>query len=164
MDEAQSVENDPTDAVAGLPHGRTSFMWPAFLNGAGGFEWYVQADGGGHELDYTTDDYTQFEAVMAWCSYVRTFMERLPLDRMDPAPEIAGTGHALADPGSEYAVYCPAGPSGVTIDLPVGDWSVEYFDPTDGTWDDPRPVGGGRDASLPPSSFDGDAAARITPA
>ena len=48
IDEPQKIENDPNDQNAGYPHGRRNFLWPTYMSGGGGFEWYVQSDGGGH--------------------------------------------------------------------------------------------------------------------
>ena len=47
VDEPQTIQNDPDDAALGYPHGRTNFLWPTYMSGGGGFQWYIQQDGGG---------------------------------------------------------------------------------------------------------------------
>ncbi|MEM7583854.1 MAG: DUF5060 domain-containing protein, partial [Acidobacteriota bacterium] len=55
FDEPQRIENDPTDDTQGYPHGRRDKMWPVYMAGGAGFEWYVQEDGGGHSFDQRID-------------------------------------------------------------------------------------------------------------
>jgi hypothetical protein len=51
VDEPGGIQNDVTDEVAGYPYGRKNYLWPVYLSGGGGFEWYVENDGGGTTLD-----------------------------------------------------------------------------------------------------------------
>ncbi len=65
----------------------------------------------------------------------RRFAERIGLIEMQPRRDIASTGYALVNPGSEYLVLEPrAGvepESGAfTVDLPAGRYQVEWFDVT----------------------------------
>ena len=59
----------------------------------------------------------------------RRYAERMGLIDMQPRLDIASTGYALANPGSEYLVLEPHGDGRVlTIDLPVGSYAVEWFE------------------------------------
>ena len=50
---------------------------------------------------------------------------------MQPRYDVASTRYALANPGSEYLVLEPDGAGrAFTVDLPAGDYQVEWFDVT----------------------------------
>lgn len=85
LNEPQVIEADSTDEDHGLPHGRVDKMWPFFMSGAGGFEWYVQNDGGGHSLDQKIDDLSRIEEALTWSGYLRDFFSRIPYWQMSPA-------------------------------------------------------------------------------
>ncbi len=110
VDEPQKIENDKTDVNNGYPHGRMSFLWPIYLSGGGGFEWYVQQDGGGHSFDQQIDDFNQMDVALQWTGHALGFLETLPLLFMEPRRDLAGssaggTTHCLAQPGGVYALY-----------------------------------------------------------
>jgi hypothetical protein len=61
----------------------------------------------------------------------RRFAERLGLVDMQPRRDIASTGYALANPGTEYLVLEPEGDGrAVTVDIGAGSYTVEWFDVT----------------------------------
>ena len=50
---------------------------------------------------------------------------------MQPQRDVASTGYALANAGSEYLVLEPEGAGApFTVDLPAGSYHVEWFDIT----------------------------------
>jgi hypothetical protein len=61
----------------------------------------------------------------------RRYAERMGLIDMQPRRDIASTGYALANPGSEYLVLEPdGGGRAFTVDLRAGSYQVEWFDVT----------------------------------
>lgn len=160
VDELQTVQNDPDDQNGGYPHGRREKMWPVYMSGGGGFEWYVQSDGGGHGLDQTLDDFGEMEVALEWTGHALAFMDELPYWEMAPdRGAIAdGDGYLLEKPGEVYALYLPAGGT-ATVDLASGTYQLRWFDPKTGAFDRPVEVGGGSGTTLPSPTFDGDAAA-----
>jgi hypothetical protein len=61
----------------------------------------------------------------------RRYAERMGLIDMRPRYDIASTGYALANPGSEYLVLEPDGDGrAFTVDLRAGSYQVEWFDVT----------------------------------
>jgi hypothetical protein len=59
----------------------------------------------------------------------RRYAERMALIDMQPRRDIASTGYALANPGSEYLVLEPDGRA-FTVDLRAGSYQAEWFDVT----------------------------------
>jgi hypothetical protein len=58
----------------------------------------------------------------------RRYAERIGLLHMQPLPDIASTGYALANPGSEYLVLQPHGDGrALTVDIRAGSYTVEWF-------------------------------------
>jgi hypothetical protein len=61
----------------------------------------------------------------------RRYAERMGLIDMQPRRDLASTGYALANPGSEYLVLEPDGDGrAFTVDLRAGSYQVEWFDVT----------------------------------
>src|SRR5262249_31928874 len=60
----------------------------------------------------------------------RRYAERVNLAAMMPRPDLASSKYCLANPGTAYLMYLPAGGS-VTVDLSSaqGEWTVEWSDP-----------------------------------
>jgi PKD repeat protein len=167
VDEPQKIENDPTDASAGYPHGRTDFLWPVYLSGGGGFEWYVQEDGGGHSFDQRVDDLNELAPALDWTGHALAFLASVRFWEMEPAPALAdassgGPVQVLADAGTAYAVYAGDGGS-LTLDLSghPGTFEVTWFDPRSGAWQAGGSVPGGAPVGLGASPFGGDAAVRV---
>jgi hypothetical protein len=59
------------------------------------------------------------------------YSRRLNLAKAFPHGELASTGYALADPGTEYLVYQP-GAGAFTVDLNAGFYAYEWFNPSVG--------------------------------
>lgn len=137
-DEPQKIENDNSDFANGYPHGRRNKMWPAFMAGAAGFQWYIQKDGGGHGFDQRIEDFTIMQQALNWCQYARDFLEALPLLEMssDMSGVSVGQGEAyvLRKPGTVYAVYSDTVGTGINLDMSgeSGLWDVFWFDPRQG--------------------------------
>ena len=137
-DEPQSIHNDPTDEKRGYAMGRRSKMWPAYMGGGGGFEWYVQQDGGGHGLDQRLDDFSAMEQALRWSGAARTFLYQLPLEQVEPNHALAdaarGHTYVLALPGQVYGLYNDACGQAFTLDLSgtLGTFEVRWFDPRNG--------------------------------
>lgn len=141
FDEPQKIENDPNDQNAGYPFGRRAKMWPTLMGGGGGFEWYVQQDGGGHGFDQSIDDFGLMETALLWSGHALDFFARLPLLDMSPDRNLVTSGdgpnvYALAQRGEVYAVYSADGASSLQLDLsdqPTSvSFSIAWFDPRNG--------------------------------
>ncbi|MEM6704754.1 MAG: DUF5060 domain-containing protein [Acidobacteriota bacterium] len=141
FDEPQKIENDPNDQNAGYPFGRRAKMWPTLMGGGGGFEWYVQQDGGGHGFDQAIDDFGLMDTALRWSGYALEFFAQLPLLAMAPDRGLVTSGdgsnvYALAQRGEVYAVYSADGASSLQLDLsdqsPSVSFSVLWFDPRNG--------------------------------
>lgn len=167
VDEPQAIENDKTDVNLGYPHGRTAFLWPIYLSGGGGFEWYVKQDGGGHSFDQEIDDFHAMDVALQWTGHAIELLGTLPLLEMSPEKALGGstaggTTYVLQKLGEVYALYNEHGGT-FHLDLAdaTGTFDVTWFDPRGGG---PLQVGtvqqvqGGGSASLgqPPSSVDED--------
>jgi hypothetical protein len=133
-------------------------MWPLFMSGGGGFEWYVQYDGGGHGLDQEIDDFGRIEEALIWSGHLLDFFDRIPYWAMDANHGAVSNGDGyLLDGGDVVAVYLP---DGDTVDVDVGDgqYDVTWFDPESGETESGGSIGGGSSTDLPSPPFSGDAA------
>ena len=87
----------------------------------------------------------------------RRFAERMGLAAATPRNDLSSTRYCLASPGKEYLVYQPRADGAFTVELAVGKYQYEWFDPaqgrTAGTGDIETP--GGSQQFKPP--FHGDA-------
>jgi len=137
-DEPQPIHNDKTDEVNGYPMARRFKMWPAYMGGGGGFEWYVQQDGGGHGLDQRIDDFSQMDLALKWSQYARDFLYGLPLDEVEPNHTLAGSArgemYVLARIGWVYGIYSDTCGRDFRLDLSgaSGTFEVRWFDPRNG--------------------------------
>lgn len=138
FDEPQKIENDKTDYSAGYAYGRRKKMWPCYMGGGAGFEWYVQQDGGGHGFDQAIDDYNDMDVALEWTGYALDFLGQLPLMSMEPDRSLGGASsgdvYVLAEAGEVYAMYNDESGSGFTLDLTgvTGSFDVKWFDPRNG--------------------------------
>jgi PKD repeat protein len=167
IDEPQKIENDPDDQANGYPHGRTAFLWPTYMSGGGGFEWYVQSDGGGHGFDQAVNDWREMDVALVWTGHALRFLDTLPLLEMEPKPALGrssmgGRTFVLAKPGETYALYHPSG-GRLELDLRNldGRFAVRWYDPRSGTWTSGGSVIGGDWADLGAAPFAGDVAALV---
>lgn len=137
-DEPQTIHNDKTDEQQGYAMARRYKMWPAYMGGGGGFEWYVQQDGGGHGFDHQIDDFSQMDIALKWCGYAREFLYRLPLLEVEPDHSLAqaarGEMYVLAQSGEVYGLYNDTCGEGFSLDLSKisGTFEVRWFDPRHG--------------------------------
>lgn len=144
IDEPQVIHNDLSDQQQGYPAARRKFLWPVYLSGAGGFEWYVQSDGGGHDLDQRIEDFGQMREALEWTRHARRFLLELPLMEMQPDDDLVrgesdtfGGAQVLAKPGAVYAIYLPDAADGEPqLDLSDQDGAFElrWYDPRRGKW------------------------------
>ena len=139
FDEPQKIENDATDDKDGYAHGRRNKMWPAYISGAAGFEWYVQEDGGGHGLDHRLDDFREMKMGLNAAGHAIQFLGMLPLLDMSPNHALAGKAalgntYVLTKPGEIYAVYNDRSGAGLQLDLTgvAGEYQVRWFNPRQG--------------------------------
>ena len=167
VDEPQRIDNHPTDEAFGYPRGRRFFLWPVYMSGGGGAEWYVQEAGGGHTLDQRLDDFREMDVALRWTGYALEFMNALPFWSMEPRPELGsssagGKTFVLARPGDTYALYNALGGS-LSLDLQGagGTFALRWFDPQRGRWFEGGSVSGGAQVDLGPAPFAGDVAALL---
>ncbi len=139
LDEPQKIENDPDDGRTGYPHGRRNKMWPVYMSGGAGFEWYVQRDGGGHGLDQELEDFRQMKTALNWTGYARSFLRKLPVLEMSPNHSLGDTAsggntYVLRKHGEVYALYNDRNGSDWKLDLSEtdGTFQVRWFDPRNG--------------------------------
>jgi len=159
VDEPHPIRNSATDQSSGYPSGRRNFMWPVYLSGGGGFEWYVKEAAGGDGFDQRIDDFGEMEVALRWTGHALEFLAGLPLLAMAPAPALGNASYVLAAPGLAYAMYTPDG-AALSIDLSAasGTFGVRWFDPQAGQWHDAPDLQGGGWRSLGAAPFPGDAA------
>ena len=75
--------------------------------------------------------YTAFEPARLAMGDTRRYAERMNLIAMVPRNDLASTGYALANPGSEYLVLQPgASADAFTVTLAPGTYTVEWFSVT----------------------------------
>jgi len=140
FDEPQKIENNLSQGV-GYPHGRRDKMWPVYMAGGGGFEWYVQEDGGGHSLDQRIDDFGIMREALTWTGHAIEFFRLLPLTEMkanrDQAnSSLGGNTYILSVPGNVYALYNDRNGGPIELDLteasPGVTFQVSWFNPRNG--------------------------------
>ena len=139
FDEPQKIENDPTDEADGYPHGRRDKMWPVYMAGGAGFEWYVQQDGGGHSFDQAIDDFSLMDEALRWTGHAVGLLPTLPLDDMLPGRLLASSGasgevYTLSKAGEVYLVYHDRSGGPLLLDLSGVSSSLTF----DVRWFDPR--------------------------
>ena len=138
FDEPQKIEDNMNDSE-GYPHGRRDKMWPVYMAGGGGFEWYVQQDGGGHSLDQQIDDFGIMDDALTWTGHALDFFGLLPLQEMQPNRNQAssangGNTYTLALSGNVYAVYNDRNGGPFEIDLSEAPANVTF----QASWFNPR--------------------------
>lgn len=163
MDEPHPIQNDLLDDATGYPSGRRNFLWPVYLSGGGGFEWYVKENGGGDTFDLRIEDFREMEAALLWTRHARAFLDTLPLLEMAPARDLGCSGcSTLAKPGAVYALYRKSS-AAFSVDLSASpaEFLVTWFDPRAGSWHDGGTVTGGGWRSLGLAPFGDDAAVLV---
>lgn len=115
---------------------RRSVLWPHLMAGGAGVEWYFGWGNDGLTSDLANEDWRNREIVWEQTKHALDFFhEHLPFPDMLPSDELASgaMAHALAVPGSIYALYLPEGGT-PTLDLSAGarTFQVSWFDPKEG--------------------------------
>lgn len=111
---------------------RRAHIWPHFMSGGAGVEWlfgYSFPHDDIHLEDFRSRDHLWQLSRIA----VDFFQQHLPFVEMEPADELTTSedDYCFAKPGEVYAVYLPTG--GTTqIELPAGNYKVEWFNPRHG--------------------------------
>ncbi|MBV5311945.1 MAG: DUF5060 domain-containing protein [Prolixibacteraceae bacterium] len=130
-------------------------LWGSLMAGAAGAEWYF-----GYRYPHNDLMCEDFRSRELWWKQTRIatdfFLNNLPLAEMKPANELVDAKDAfcLAKAGETYVVYLPQ-TGNPTIELPLGKYSVKWFNPrTGGNLQDGKltTLTGGRKVSvgLPP--------------
>lgn len=165
FDEPQVIHNDQDDMEVGYDNARRTKMWPFYMGGGAGFEWYVQLDGGGHGLDHRLEDFSEMKPALNWSKYARKFLYELPLKDIEPMHQLGaaarGTTYVLADSENVYALYNDSCGLGFSIDLTDvdGEFEVKWFDPRNGgkfVTSDVSTVEGGATRNLGDAPYDTD--------
>ena len=116
-------------------------MWPVYMAGGGGFEWYVQQDGGGHSLDQQIDDFNVMAEALNWTGHALDFLSLLPLQQMSSNRSQAssasgGNTYTMHLPGIAYAIYNDRNGGPISIDLSDASasavFAVSWFNPRNG--------------------------------
>jgi hypothetical protein len=139
-------------------------LWPAYLSGAGGVEWYF----GYHDLplggDMRVEDFRTRKDMWHYTWVARQFVEALPLSQMKANDGLVGSNGAQAffKQGEVYAIYLPQG-GNTTLDLSKeqGSWQLRWYNVNEGTYGDSKTIQAGSKVSLGTPGFGGDVAAVI---
>ncbi|MBC8133041.1 MAG: hypothetical protein H7X95_08680, partial [Deltaproteobacteria bacterium] len=126
--------------------------------GGGGFEWYMGY--GNTCTDVNCENLRSRDQIFKFAKYAREFLQRLPLDDMQPADTlVSGGGKVLRKVGAVYAVYLPTGGS-ATLNLAgeTGAFQVRFFNVLTGVYGPTTMVNGGGSVSLGTPPFAGDVA------
>jgi hypothetical protein len=65
--------------------------------------------------------------------YTLTYANRVNLATLAPRSDLASSKYCLANPGTEYLVYQPKAGEAFSVELQLGIYRYEWFDPTSGT-------------------------------
>jgi len=107
-------------------------LWGSLMAGAAGAEWYF-----GYRYPHNDLMCEDFRSRELWWKQTRIatdfFLNNLPLEEMKPANELVDAKDAfcLAKAGETYVVYLPRIGT-PTIQLPLGKYSVKWFNPRTG--------------------------------
>ncbi len=106
-------------------------LWANLMAGGAGCEWYF-----GYKYphnDLTCEDFRSRQRLWQQTRIAREFFERLPLDKMRPAPKLVRSQAAwcFAEPGQIYVVYLPEGGS-AELELEPGRYTVGWYNPRQG--------------------------------
>ncbi len=129
---------------------RKSSIWPGFLSGLGGIEWYYGY--GTSETDVSLNDWRSRTAMYKFAAVARAFLEPLPVHQMQPNDALltpAG-GQVFSKAGEAYAIYLPAGGM-AQLDLTAdpATFKLRWYNVMDGTYKDGGMVVGGKKVDLP---------------
>ncbi|MDO8522827.1 MAG: glycosyl hydrolase [bacterium] len=88
--------------------------------------------------------------------YIQIYAKKMNLAAMTPQGALTSTGYALANVGTEYLIYQPKSNTAFTLNLAVGTYAYEWFNPTTGLIVQTSSVSGGATKSFT-APFSGDA-------
>ena len=116
--------------------GRIEKMWPWYLSGGGGYEWYLKKKEN-HNYDQEVDDYRITKTMPKHISIAVNELIKLPLLKMGPHNELLvdmPDGYCLAQPGVVYAIYDQREGKDFRLDLSSvkGKFTVQWLNPREG--------------------------------
>jgi hypothetical protein len=114
------------------PAAQQAWAWKILMAGASPLfmDPYLEVWGGRNSPGGSTPD-PYWERLRAALGHVRSYAERLDLERATPRGSLSSTGYCLANPGVQYLVYQP-GSGAFSLTVAAQTWSYEWFDPTAG--------------------------------
>src|SRR2546427_1827473 len=104
------------------------FVWKQFLRGNNP----IVLDDRGGNADWWISPDPAWEPIRRAMGDTRRYADKTNLAAITPRGDLASTGYALANRGSEYLVY-QSGSGEFTVDLVAGSYSIEWFNPKTGT-------------------------------
>jgi hypothetical protein len=109
--------------------------WKAFTRGQNPILYDLGILGGVAPEDPSAGmpSYESMEPARLALGDIRRLADRVDLARMVPASSVSSTGYALANPGTEYVIFQPES-GGLTVDLPAGEYAVEWFSLAGRAW------------------------------
>jgi len=73
-------------------------------------------------------DKVDVDAIRRSMGETLAWAERIHLATMEPHGEMASSTYCLADPGNEYLVFVPEKMTGVSVELPEGEYRFLWYD------------------------------------
>lgn len=104
--------------------GNATWVWKSFFRGLNPI-FMDPMDGALIAFDPLKVD---VEAIRRSMGQTLAWAERIDLATMKPNGALASSTYCLADPGREYLVFVPATMSGVTVELPGGQFRYRWYD------------------------------------
>jgi hypothetical protein len=128
-----------TDHLWGIG-GNTEWIWNSFLRGLNP----LFMDPYDCDVLARSCDTAWMNSMRRGLGYTRTIADKLDLNSMLPAPEIASSSYCLASSGKEYLVYL-ADTTQVDLDLTdaPGTFQAEWFNTDTGVFSQAGDIGGG---------------------
>ena len=116
--------------------GRVEKMWPWYISGGGGYEWYLKKPEN-HNYDQVIDDYRITKTMPKHIGIAVNELIKLPLLEMAPHNELLvdmPKGYCLAQPGVVYAIYDQRKGTSFQLDLSgiEGTFTVQWLNPREG--------------------------------
>jgi len=116
--------------------GRIEKMWPWYLSGGGGYEWYLKKKEN-HNYDQEIDDYRITKTMPKHIGIAVSELIKLPLLKMDPHNELLvdmPNAYCLVQPGIVHAIYDQHKGKDFKLDLSdaKGNFIVQWLNPREG--------------------------------
>jgi hypothetical protein len=125
--EANKVSLLDTDHIWGVG-GNVGWVWKSFVRGHNPI---FMDPYDGSILGQPNDP--QWEPIRVALGHTRRLAERMNLAAAKPLNALASTGHCLANPGREYAIYQPKPGEPFSVELTAGNYRFEWIHPTTGS-------------------------------